>query len=228
MAPAHLDESTKLPVAEVSVFLNCPFDEKYAPLLNATILAVLSCGFVPRSADEDRLGASLPRMERIRKALHGSRYSIHDLCRCRGEGDDNLGRFNMPLELGIAIGRHYATRDDPEHKHNWLVLTPGDHIYLKFISDLAGFDPKVHDETPKMLVRAVMAWLLANPGSPGYYSGITPNRVIAALPKFDSLLEKHKAHWEGTPPWEVRVTAGRTLVAELEEPRHKEDVDKHK
>ena len=32
------------------VFLNCPFDSRYAPLFRALIFAVFDCGFRPRCA----------------------------------------------------------------------------------------------------------------------------------------------------------------------------------
>lgn len=35
-----------------SVFINCPFDETYAPLMRAIVFAVVNCGFFPRCALE--------------------------------------------------------------------------------------------------------------------------------------------------------------------------------
>src|SRR6186997_348579 len=89
------------PEAETSVFLNCPFDEMYEDLRDAIVFSAMCCGFIPRIANESG-AVAIPRIERICTALHGSFYSIHDLSRCEGEGDQNLARFNMPLELGIA------------------------------------------------------------------------------------------------------------------------------
>jgi hypothetical protein len=39
----------------------------------------------------------------------GSKYSIHDLSRCTGEGAENFARLNMPLEPGIAMARQFRT-----------------------------------------------------------------------------------------------------------------------
>jgi hypothetical protein len=100
-----------------SVFINCPYDPEYEPLADALLLAVVVCGFIPRSALESGL-AAIPRVERIFHAIHTSKYSIHDLSRCRGEGDTVLARFNMPLELGMAMFRRFAS----DEEHNWLVL----------------------------------------------------------------------------------------------------------
>ena len=82
-----------------SVFINCPYDSEFAPLFDAIVFATVCCGFVPRSALESGNVAE-PRMERIAKAIFSSKYSFHDLSRCKGEGSEQLARFNMPLEPG--------------------------------------------------------------------------------------------------------------------------------
>ena len=56
---------------------------------------------MPRSAVESGT-VSEPRIGRIVRALANSKYSIHDLTRCTGEGIENIARFNMPVELGMA------------------------------------------------------------------------------------------------------------------------------
>jgi hypothetical protein len=63
-----------------------------------------------------------PRLDSILTALNGCRYSIHDLSRCRGEGDENLARFNMPLELGMAMAIHGGNLR--KEGHEYLVLVP--------------------------------------------------------------------------------------------------------
>jgi hypothetical protein len=103
-----------------SVFINCPFDEEYAQTFDAIVFAVACCGFIPRSALESG-DIAVPRMERIVRAIFSSYYSIHDLSRCRSEGDERLARFNMPLELGIAMAHRFQTKG---RKHDWLVLVP--------------------------------------------------------------------------------------------------------
>ena len=89
-----------------SVFINCPFDREYAPLFDAIVFATVCCGFMPRSALESGDVAE-SRLDRITRAIFNSRYSIHDLSRCGGEGDENLARFNMPLELGMAMAKRF-------------------------------------------------------------------------------------------------------------------------
>lgn len=56
-----------------SVFVNCPFDREYVPLLDAIILSVVCCGFLPRSAVETG-SVSTPRLDRITGALFTSKY----------------------------------------------------------------------------------------------------------------------------------------------------------
>ena len=128
------------PAYEKSVFLNCPFDDSFAPLLHAAVLTIFALGFFPRSARESE-GEADPRIDRIHRTLGESKYSIHDLSRFQGEGPDNLSRFNMPLELGIALSLRYQRRRSKPH--NWVALVPPDYKHHKFISDLAAFDPQV-------------------------------------------------------------------------------------
>ncbi len=179
-----------------SVFINCPFDDDFEHLFKAIIFAIACCGFDPRSALESGTVAD-SRLERITQALFSSKYSIHDLSRCKGEGDERLARFNMPLELGIAIARRYISLGEPD-EHNWLLLVPQGHQYAKFISDLAGFDPKQHDGTIKAVVNAVITWLVSQ------NEGITvptPKQVLDTLPAFQAEIVQLKDHWGDEPVW---------------------------
>ena len=90
-----------------SVFINCPYDSEYEPFRDALFFTIVCCGFIPRSADESGK-VSVSRMDRIFYAVYTSNYSIHDLSRCRGEGEQLLARFNMPLELGLAMAFRVA------------------------------------------------------------------------------------------------------------------------
>jgi len=193
-----------------SVFINCPFDDDFEPLFEAIIFAIACCGFDPRSALESGTVAD-SRLERITQALFSSKYSIHDLSRCKGEGDERLARFNMPLELGIAIARRYVSLGEPD-EHNWLLLVPQGHHYAKFISDLAGFDPKQHDGTVEAVVRAVVSWLVTQG------EGIavrTPKQTLDALPAFLAEIGQLKEHWGKEPPWDYIVEAAKKTVPEV-------------
>lgn len=171
------------------------------------VFAVTCCGFLARSALESGDVADA-RMVRIARAVISSKYSIHDLSRCRGEGSEGLARFNMPLELGIALGVRMATG---EAEHDWLILAPTGHQYVKFISDLAGYDPKTHDGTVECVVAKVMAWLATREDA--VYVP-TPAEVLAALPHFEERKRAEALAWHGELPWADLVLAARACVPE--------------
>jgi len=126
-----------------------------------------------------------------------SKYSIHDLSRCQGDANENLARFNMPLELGIALALRLVERDE-RAQHDWFLLVPRGHSYQKFVSDLAGFDPCQHDGTVETAVPAVMSWLATRPDS---IVVPTPASVLACLPAFEITVELTQAQWHGQLPW---------------------------
>jgi len=86
-----------------NVFINCPFDDEYAPLFEAIVFAINDAGFRPKCARE-RLDSSQIRLQKIIELISASRYSIHDLSRTALDATNALPRFNMPLELGIDLG----------------------------------------------------------------------------------------------------------------------------
>lgn len=177
-----------------SVFINCPFDAEYSSLFEAIVFATVCCGFVPRSALESGT-VSEPRLTRIIRALHGCKYSIHDLSRCSGEGGDNFARFNMPLELGMAMALRFM---DPESEHDWLVLVPEGHSYHRFISDLAAYDPAAHNGSVPGVVVAVMSWLATRKDA---VPTVTPKQVLELLPTFQLRRRELDGTWGGYPPW---------------------------
>lgn len=149
--------SRPAPVYEKSVFINCPFDPEYDECMMAIVFSVAAHGLVSRSAQETEREAE-PRFSRILKMISACKYSIHDLSRSKGEGGENLGRFNMPLELGMAAAFRFE-REGSTRPHRWLALVPEGYTYQRFISDLAGFDPARHDSSVPSMIREVSAWL---------------------------------------------------------------------
>ncbi|MDQ3814755.1 MAG: hypothetical protein M3347_12500 [Armatimonadota bacterium] len=196
-----------------SVFINCPYDIEFAPLFDAIVFATVCCRFVPRSALESGTVA-IPRMERITQAIFTSKYSVHDLSRCRGEGNEQLARFNMPLELGIAMARRYMIRKKSE-QHDWLVMVPEGHHYLKFVSDLAAFDLKSHNGTPEAVIYRVISWLATRPDA---IFPPTPKAVLDALPTFQAEKETLKANWGTDIPWSLVIEAAAEAAPPLPEP----------
>ncbi len=193
-----------------AVFINCPFDEEFEPTFGAIVFATVCCGFMPRSALETGSVAE-SRMERIVRAIFSSKYSIHDLSRCKGEGSEQLARFNMPLELGIAMARRFMTPQESS-KHDWLLLVPDGHQYLTFVSDLAGFDPLRYGGTTESAVPKVMLWLATRPD---VVRTPTPRAVLDALPEFEREKARLKKEWHGNVPWADLVLAALDIARQL-------------
>lgn len=195
-ASVHLGQGRLAHDPSRAVFINCPYDAEYQATFDAIVFCAVCCGFIPRSALETRTVADA-RMERIVQAIFASKYSIHDLSRCRGEGSEMLARFNMPLELGIAMARRFMDGKKRD-RHDWLVLVPDGHQYAKFVSDLAGFDPMRYDGTTEAVVPKVMSWLATRPET---IRTPTPYDVLAALPRFQAEKERRLDLWRGELPW---------------------------
>ncbi len=202
----HFGVGDLLIVPEKSVFINCPFDADYAELFDAIVFATTSCGFLARSALESGTVAE-PRMTRIARALLSSKYSIHDLSRCTGQGGENFARFNMPLELGIAMGRRIS---EGENSHDWLILVPQGHGYLQFASDLGGFDLKTHNGSVEQVVRRIIGWLATRKDAVWIPD---PEQVIEALPNFQQRKAALLQQWgEQDVPWADIILAARDCV----------------
>jgi len=86
-----------------SVFINCPFDPEYKPMLDAVVFAVFDCGFIARCTMEEE-NASQIRIEKIYNIIFDCRYGVHDISRTELDPISGLPRFNMALELGIFLG----------------------------------------------------------------------------------------------------------------------------
>lgn len=82
------------------IFINCPFDDDYLPLFEATLFAIIACGFRPRCALEVSDGSEV-RIDKLYRMIAECRLAIHDLSRVQLGKATKLPRFNMPLELGI-------------------------------------------------------------------------------------------------------------------------------
>jgi hypothetical protein len=63
-----------------NVFVNCPFDEEYLPLLRPLLFTIFRLGLRPRIALEE-LDSGAPRVQKIIRLIASSRYAIHDLSR---------------------------------------------------------------------------------------------------------------------------------------------------
>lgn len=139
------------------VFINCPFDDEYAPTFRALIFTTYACGFRPRSAREiDDSGQT--RIEKLQTIIEESRYGIHDLSRTELDPVNHLPRFNMPLELGLFLGaKRYGGKSQKLKRA--LILDVEQYRYQRFISDLAGMDIHQHAGEPRQATREIRDWL---------------------------------------------------------------------
>jgi hypothetical protein len=140
-----------------NVFINCPFDEEYAPLLRAVVFAVIDSGFTPRCALE-RNDSGQVRIQKIYQIISECTFGIHDLSRNSFGPKSGLPRFNMPLELGIYLGAKFLGRDQHTEKQ-CLIFDEQPHKYSQYISDVAGQDIATHGAEPKQALRCIRDWL---------------------------------------------------------------------
>jgi hypothetical protein len=124
-----------------SVFLNIPYDGEFENLFLAYIAGLSALGLVPRATLE--IPTSQRRLERILELIDECAYSIHDLSRVQlDRRAPRVPRFNMPFELGLAVGQ------DARRRHErWYVCETVRHRVNKTISDLDGTDVHIHHGT---------------------------------------------------------------------------------
>lgn len=140
-----------------SVFINCPFDKSYEPLLHCIVFTIYRCGFVPRSAMEEDDSSDI-RIEKIERLINKCKYGIHDISRTEPDAVNSLPRFNMPFALGIFWGaKKFGTKANKEKIA--LILDTEKYRDQKFISDLNGVDIKAHDNKQENVIRAIRNWL---------------------------------------------------------------------
>ena len=140
-----------------NVFINCPFDDEYLPLLRPLLFCVLYLGFEPRIALE-RLDSGEARIEKIIALIVESKYAVHDISRLRADTAGEFYRLNMPFELGLDVGCRRFKGDHFAQKR-CLILEAEHHRYKAALSDLSGFDIAVHDNEPFEVSTAVRNWL---------------------------------------------------------------------
>lgn len=142
---------------ESNVFINCPFDEEYFPLLRPLLFTVIYLRLKPRIALETIDSGEL-RLAKIIELISYSKFSIHDLSRSEAAVAGELFRLNMPFELGVDFGCKLFGRPRQRGKRT-LVLEAKPHRYKASISDLSGADIECHDDQPYKVIGVVRNWL---------------------------------------------------------------------
>ena len=140
-----------------NVFVNCPFDDEYRPLLRPLLFTITYLGFRPRIALEE-LDSGTPRIQRIIDLIKLSRYAVHDLSRLQARKKGEYYRLNMPLELGVDVGCRLFGRGRLALKR-CLILEEQRYRYQAALSDLSGSDIAVHGGSPELVVAEVRNWL---------------------------------------------------------------------
>ena len=164
------------------VFINCPFDDEYQPMLHALLFTVVQCGFRPRIATE-RSDSGEVRIKKITDLIRECRYSIHDISRIEPQKAGDLPRFNMPFELGIDIGCRELGEELFRTKR-CLVLESEKFRYQRVLSDISGNDIKAHHSDPILLIKALRSWFAEN----GVFGLASPSRLWDAYNEFLSRL----------------------------------------
>lgn len=169
------------------IFVNCPFDEEYMPLLQAIIYSIYRCGFIPQCAlGED--DASDTRLDKIIRCIENCKYGIHDISKIE-LNINGFPRFNMPFELGIFFGAKRFGIKEQKNK-NALVFEKIKYTYQQYISDLNGIDTKAHENNPEIIIRNIRDWLVTSSQRktiPGY--NVILNDYNVFLKKLPEIVE---------------------------------------
>ena len=163
-----------------NVFVKVPFDEDYAPLFNALVFAIMACGYRVRCALEDDDSGDI-RLEKLVRLIRECPRSIHDLSRIE-LGDNELPRFNMPFELGLALGaKRFGGPTRKNYRIKIMVAEP--YKLPAYLSDLGGNDPTAHHSKPQQVIRIVRNYLQRAP-SGGILAG--PARLAEDFDRFNA------------------------------------------
>lgn len=141
-----------------SVFINCPFDKGYRPLIESLLFVLYFYDFevklsITQSSAHDRL-------EEICKMIFDCKYTFHDLSRHKSKNKNEYARFNMPYEMGIDFGCYRFVKSRKDKIIAMLDSKP--HAYDQYLSDMSGRDIIYHKNNPEELLYVVTDWLGRN------------------------------------------------------------------
>jgi hypothetical protein len=168
-----------MPSFEQSVFINCPLDDNYRRLLRPMVFTVLYLGKSPRIALE-REDSGEARINKIVELVQKSKFSIHDLSRCKADEEGELSRMNMPLELGLDLG--CRLKGGKWKTKRCLILETKRYRYQAAISDLSNSDICSHNDQPEDVIRCVRNWLVREAGA----DAVSASSIIGAFLDFNA------------------------------------------
>jgi hypothetical protein len=132
-------------------FINLPYAKAYEKVYLAFIAGVSGYGLVPTAAVRDP--SSRYQLERIYDLIVASQYSFHDLSwMALDRTSPRTPRLNMAFELGLAV----ALSRSPGANHQWFIFDTVPYRLDKALSDLGGIRPRIHDRSPRSVMRALM------------------------------------------------------------------------
>lgn len=199
---------------EKNIFINCPFDEAFEPILQAIMFAAVYLEFFPRIATESNDGGE-NRLTKIRGLIESSKYSIHDLSRCQAKRKGEHFRLNMPFELGIDFGcrQYFGSGRDAKR---FLILEEKKYRYQAALSDIAGCDIQSYgsDEqlAPQNAVKHVRNWLSSEAGA----IQVGPSKIWQSYTDFQEWYYEKKMA-EGASEAEIKEYPTSELLAAMRE-----------
>jgi hypothetical protein len=173
---------------ERTVFINCPFDDEYAPLLEAAIFCIVYLDLTPRLANE-RLESGENRLDKIVEMIRSAQFSIHDLSRCRATTANDYFRMNMPFEYGIDVGFRRGGGTQLGRK-KFLIFEQEPHELRQAMSDVSGQDVEFHKADYEIVIKRVRDFFRVEAGieAPG------SARLKAQYVTFQEWMTKKKLH----------------------------------
>ncbi|SIQ24479.1 hypothetical protein SAMN05880582_1011226 [Rhizobium sp. RU20A] len=192
-----------------NVFINCPFDDAYANLLQAAVFCVVSFGYTPRLASE-RLEAGENRLDKIVGLIKASRYSIHDLSRTRAAEAGEMARMNMPFELGLDLGYRRSGMQGADLK-KFLIFERDPYDLKRSLSDLAGQDVEFHRDDYELVIKKIRDFFRVEAQCvvPG------PSRLVSDYATFQGWMVERKI-FEGHSPREALVLPLQERIDEMQ------------
>jgi hypothetical protein len=156
-------------IGEQNVFINCPFDNLYFPLLKPLLFTIIYLDLVPQISETTDSGET--RIDHIVDLMSVSKYSIHDLSRVEKIKKNDYPRFNMPFECGIDFGLKKSGKNSFSQKR-FLILEKESYRYKQIISDISGCDIKSHKNDPEQIIKCVRDWFKTTLGDVPWYKTI--------------------------------------------------------
>lgn len=176
------------------VFVNCPFDDDFFPILKPILFTLVYLKFDPLLSETT--DSSISRIDNIIELMNHSSYSIHDISKIEYseyKSQDKtlkLPRFNMPFELGVDFG---LIKSEVISK-NIIVLDSERYQYQAKLSDISGSDIGLHQNDPQQAVKVIRDWLSRLGNNTAKFS-----EIWLAYSEFEPDLEEQMLNDEQNP-----------------------------